>query len=164
MVSHSSPQSATRHRWHELLERYTPNGASGRLLIAIPSGSVGVYSLIWSVAMIITSSILWLPLLLVLAGVSLGVIIFALMMIWPVYLSLIGNVESAKAYPQTSATPSEKNHDDSIAVVKRQYAAGNISEEEFEQRVENLLHADARSQPRTRSHRNAARDTIQEID
>lgn len=155
--------SATRYRWHERIEHYTPNGALGRLLVAIPSGSVGVYSLTWSVATLITSSMLWLPPLLI--GVSLGAIILSIMMIWPVYLSLIGNVESAKAYPQVDTPPpSEENRDTSIAVVKQQYAAGNISEAEFEQRVENLLHADARSQPGSMSHRNATRDAIRETD
>ncbi|EMA49334.1 MULTISPECIES: hypothetical protein [Halococcus] len=146
MADHPSPRSTTRQQCHERIEHYTPDGASGRLLVAVPSGSVGVYSLVWSVAGLITSSAFWAPFLL--AGVSLGLVVFSLMMIWPVYLSLIGNVESPEAYSQPDATPpSEENHDDSIAVAKRQYAAGNISEMEFERRVETILDTDARMRP-----------------
>jgi uncharacterized membrane protein len=133
-----------QHRWHERIERYTPNNTAGRLLLALPSGSVGVYSLTWSVASLITTEAFWLPLLL--GGVSLGAIIFSIMMLWPIYLSLIGTVESPNAYPRVKATSSrEDRRDDSLAIVKREYAAGRISETEFEHRIENLLHADAES-------------------
>lgn len=154
---------ATQHGWHERIERYTPNTAFGRLLLAIPCGSVGVYSFTWSVATLITSGALWLPLLL--AGVSLGAIIFSIMMLWPIYLSLIGTVESPNAYTQVNTTLShEERRDDSLAVVKRQYAAGHISETEFEHRVENLLHADAESRLEPGAMNRRTRDGIRERD
>ena len=147
MADHPSPRSTTRQQWREHIERYTPDDAFGRLLLALFSGSVGVYSLVWSMATFMTSG-LWFPLAFLLVGVSLGLVIFSLMMVWPVYLSLIGNVESAEAYSQPDSTPpSEGSHDDSIVVAKRQYAAGNMSEMEFERRVETILDADARMRP-----------------
>jgi uncharacterized membrane protein len=85
-------------------------------------------------------------------------------MMWPIYLSLIGNVESTKAYTQMNTTPShDESGDGSLAIVKRQYAAGHISEREFERRVENLLSTDAESRlrPRTASYR-GTNDDIRE--
>jgi uncharacterized membrane protein len=163
MVNHFPSRSATQHPWHERIEHYTPDKASGRLLLAIPTGSIGVYSLVWSVASLIISGF-W-PLLLV-AGVSLGAIVFSLMMLWPVYLSLIGNIESAKAYSQAETTPSfEGSRDDAIAVVKRQYAAGNISEAEFERRVGHLLTTDAEFDvPSGQIRRQDTTDAIGETD
>lgn len=165
MAGHPSSQSPPRNRWHGLIEHYTPSGVLGRLLVAIPSGPIGVILLALSISVIALNGLLWLPLALVLAGVGLAASILTVVVLWPVYLSLIGNIESTKTYLQTETTPSEEHRDDSIAVVKQQYAAGNISETEFERRIENLLHADAEfgSQSGTTSYRDE-RGTIRETD
>lgn len=168
MVSHFASNSTTRHRWHERIEHYTPNGASGRLLVAIPSGPVGTLLFIWGIAVLVGSGLLWPPIALVLAGVGLAASVLSVMMLWLVYLSLIGNVESARAYSQADATPQSEesqHHDDSIAVVKRQYAAGNISEAEFERRVDHLLTTDAEFDvPSGQMRRQDTTDAIGETD
>lgn len=148
----------TQYGWHGFIERYTPNDTSGRLLMAISSGSFGVYTLTWSVATFLTSGLL-LPLTLLLVALSLGAISLSAMGFWKIYLTLVGDEESMKAHTQVNTVPSlEERRDDSLAVVKQQYAAGHISEKEFEQRVENLLDADAksRSEPGTTSRRTRA--------
>lgn len=166
MVSHLYPRSPTRQQWYERIEHYTPNETFGRSFLAILSGSLGLTMLIQSVTVIAVSGLLWLPLALVFAGAGLVASILAVIVFWPVYLSLIGNIESVKTYSEGNATSvSEEDRDDSIGVVKQQYAAGNISEAEFERRVENLLHADAEFglQSGTMSHRDD-RDGIRETD
>ncbi|WP_049971194.1 SHOCT domain-containing protein [Haladaptatus cibarius] len=84
------------------------------------------------------------------AGLSLGAAILTFATLWPVYLSLIGNVDSTKEYPRTSSPnprQSESSMDDPdesdpIVVLKREYALGNISEPEFERRLNTLLEAE----------------------
>ncbi|EMA41433.1 hypothetical protein C447_01225 [Halococcus hamelinensis 100A6] len=89
--------------------------------------------------------ILWTPIALVLAAVGSGAVLLSVVMLWPVYLSLIGNLESTRAYSKTNTTTTTgTDHDDPLTVVKRQYAAGTISETEFERRVGTLLDTDAR--------------------
>jgi uncharacterized membrane protein len=151
----------THHGWHGLIERYTSNDSS-RLLLAIPSGAIGVYSLIWSVATFMTSG-LWLPFALLILGVSLGAIVLSIMMMWTIFLSFTSRVESTNAHTQVDTVPSlGESRDDSIAIVKRQYAAGHISEAEFEQRVENLLTADAKSNAESGVINHRTREDIRE--
>lgn len=147
---------ATQYRWYELIERYRPNDNYGRLLIAISSGSFGVYTLIWSVATFMTSGLL-LPLVLLLVGLSLGAVSLSIMGFRQIYRSFTGDRETIKSPTQVDTMPSlEERHNDPLAVAKHQYAAGHISEEEFEQRVGNLLDADEKScsEPRTTSRHN----------
>lgn len=151
---------ATQYGWYELIERYTVNETSGRLLIAISSGFFGVYTLTWSVATFLTSGLL-LPLTLLLVALSLGAISLSVMGFRAIYRSLIRGGESMEAYTQVDTMPSlEGERGDSLAVVKHQYAAGHISEKEFEQRVENLLDVGAEShlEPGAMSRRIRERD------
>ncbi|WP_134668832.1 SHOCT domain-containing protein [Halorussus marinus] len=144
------PPSATSdlRPWHRLLEHYTPDGRLGRLLLAALAGGVGAASLllaIWSAA---ASVVLWPLVALAATAAGLGGVALALIVLWPVYLSLIGNVESASAYAETGgAAPSSvaepSDPDDAVALLKRRYAAGEISETEFESRLDDLLGVDA---------------------
>ncbi|ADD05488.1 DUF2078 family protein [Natrialba magadii ATCC 43099] len=166
------PGSNSRRReWHALVEHYTPNGTLGRWLLGAPTGMVGLWLL--PVALFAVPSVL-IPALL---GASVAMLLFAVLMLWPIYLSLIGNVESTDAYaksvtgeskstgatsvsgsttghtsPPTGTTAggtrsrstrdpthSESNSSDPFEELKRQYTAGEISEEEFERRVEAQL-------------------------
>jgi len=133
--------------WHRLLEHYTPDGALGRLLLAAVAGSIGGAALLAAIWAAAASVLLW-PLV-ALASTAVGLVgaSLALVALWPVYLSLIGNVESASAYPGAGIAPpptdAGTDPDDAVALLKRRYAAGELSEPEFERRLDDLLGADA---------------------
>ncbi|WP_084186190.1 SHOCT domain-containing protein [Haladaptatus litoreus] len=84
------------------------------------------------------------------AGLSLGAAMLTIVSLWPMYLSLIGNVESARDYPRKSSSHSRQSKSsmddpdeaDPMTVLKREYALGNISESEFERRLNTLLEAE----------------------
>ncbi|RJT03836.1 SHOCT domain-containing protein [Halococcus sp. IIIV-5B] len=162
MVTSTSPLT-TRHRWHERIEHYTPDGAAGRLLLGVLAGPLGAFTLLWSVGIVVSLGVLWTPIALVLATVGSGAVLLSVMMLWPVYLSLIGNLESTRAYSKTNTTStSGMDQDDPLIVVKRQYAAGTISEAEFERRVGTLLDTDARMD--TIADSNDTKNLLREID
>ncbi|OIB55512.1 SHOCT domain-containing protein [Natrialba sp. SSL1] len=177
------PGSNSRSReWHALVEQYTPDGSLGRFLLGAPIGTIGFWFLLIALLEIprggITLGVLfWTPALL---GTSVAMMLFALLMLWPIYLSLIGNVESTDAYAESvtgesksagttpvsgstmgrttspaetttagtrsrstrDATRSESGSSDPFEELKRQYTAGEISEEEFERRLEAQLDGD----------------------
>ena len=152
-------------RWHALIERYTPDGWLGRCLLGSTTGTVGVWLLAlalfevprWGLSL---AALFWLPAFL---GLGLPALVLSLTVLWPVYLSLIGNIGSADAYPlsefgdrstrnggipggERGASPpvertdaSESSADDPFGDLKLQYANGDISEEEFERRLEARL-------------------------
>jgi uncharacterized membrane protein len=131
------------HRGHRLVEHYTPDGAIGRILLAIASGSLGVFSFGMTMAGLFSLGVLGVLILAPLfAALTLGSTVLTVALLWPVYLSLIGNVESARAYPESSSKVDDfgsSNENDPIEVLKRKYAAGKVSESEFERRLETLL-------------------------
>lgn len=53
-----------------------------------------------------------------------------------------GATQSATTGMHTDTSLSNDRSDGAVDNLKRQYAAGNLSEEELDQRVENLLHVD----------------------
>jgi hypothetical protein len=68
-----------------------------------------------------------------------------------VYLSLIGNIDSPEAYGRNGSKAAQSiagtdEYDEGDAepaeILKRKYAAGEISDSEFERRLDNLLDAD----------------------
>ncbi|WP_247003518.1 SHOCT domain-containing protein [Halosolutus gelatinilyticus] len=151
-------------RWHALVERYTPDGWLGRTLLGSTTGMSGLWLLAlalfevprWGLSL---AALFWLPALL---GLGLPALALSLAVLWPVYLSLIGNIESADAYPRSrtderaipsgreSESPKRRDSAASAAEVdtpepaasdpfgdlKRQYANGELSEDEFERRIE----------------------------
>ncbi|MFH5798146.1 SHOCT domain-containing protein [Haladaptatus sp. CMAA 1911] len=147
MVNRPSPESKLR-RWHRLVEHYTPDGALGRLLLSMGFGSLSVFFFGTAFASLSNTGLfgifLFFPFLM---SISLGALLLTVAVLWPVYLSLIGNVESARAYPESSVSSSSTsvssgNHDeqdDAVEILKRKYAAGKVSESEFERRLETLL-------------------------
>lgn len=146
-----------RRRWHALAEQYTPDGALGRLLLAAVTGSVASFGLFLTLALLLSPPGPFAFLVGLLAGgATLLVTLLTAALLWPVYLSLIGNVESASEYRVGSGSPAgidpgratslsgptAESDDDALELLKRRYAAGELSEEAFERRLDDLLEAD----------------------
>ena len=153
----SPPSKSRTHRWHRVVEHYTPSGALGRLILAACTGTVSFSGFLVAAAVINTVSALWFLVAPLAAGFSIATALLTLVTLWPVYLSLIGNVESPESYMNKGrttarpveasaasfgATPEREPADDAIDEIKRQYAEGDITEEELDERVENLLRVD----------------------
>lgn len=158
----SSGQPSLGSRVHALVERYTPDGGLGRSLLGTMTGAVGLYLLAlvvfeiprWGLSL---AALFWTPVLL---GFGLPALLLSIVVLWPLYLSLIGNLEAADEYAVSGpAEPSKPNatepasvdeFDDSLerddvdpsdpfADLKRRYANGELSEDEFERRLEARL-------------------------
>lgn len=161
----SGPTAADRDwpRLHALLEQYTPDGWLGRLLLGVTSGSVSGILLFLALYGLVTFTLLSVPggLLALAGGVATGVL--TVVTLWPVYLSIIGNVESADEYAPpaaagrtgsvfegrssdatATAATADAPDDDPVALLKHRYAAGELSDDEFERRLDRLLNADER--------------------
>lgn len=139
----SADDPSTVRSLHRLVEHYTPDGVLGRTLFALSSAAAAMLALFVAAA----SGGGLLGLLGTVSGVAAVVAATALglVVLWPVYLSLIGNVDSAAAYP--TGTDSVPNPAESAeAVLKRRYAAGEIDHEEFEARLDRV--AEYRDQQR----------------
>ncbi|WP_348608090.1 SHOCT domain-containing protein [Halobaculum rarum] len=139
---------------HRLLEHYTPDGTLGRVLF------VGCAGLVWPLLLfaavtagagvvgLVGSAIAF---ALLLATTAVGLVV-----LWPVYLSLIGNVESAADYPDAGGRGgvADRGRDrdaTSVDVLKRRYAAGELDHDEFERRLDRVV--DDPSRPHNRSTR-----------
>lgn len=153
-------------RWHAIVEQYTPDGALGRLLLAAVTGSVASFGFFLTVTLVLASSGL-LPALaaLVTGGITLLALLLTATLLWPVYLSLIGNIETAANYrvgkPTTPAAQVEES-DDEFAILKRRYAAGELSEDEFERRLDDLLAADEAMETKDEGRSGRIRDAALE--
>lgn len=149
----SGPPSerANPRGWHATFEHYTPDGTVGRVVFAALSGTFAL------VALGGTATFFGAGLVGVLLGVlSLVVCLVAAaatpLVLWPVYQSLIGNAESPKAYARGEVrSPDRDRHEDAAAVLKRRYAAGEISHAEFERRLDAVLDDAADDRDRDRA-------------
>lgn len=144
--------------WHDCLEEYTPDGALGRLLFGVVFG-LGIGSFLFFAGIVQVTgptSTLFLSELVGLLSVPVGAALLAISLItlWPVYLSLIGNVESASEYREGTSGQSSRgrsrDEDDPEEILKRRYAAGELSRSEFERRLDEILDVGSRSGRRTR--------------
>ncbi|ELY90572.1 hypothetical protein C483_10946 [Natrialba hulunbeirensis JCM 10989] len=112
------PGSNSRRReWHALVEQYTPDGSLGRFLLGAPIGTIGFWFLLIALLEIprggVTLGVLfWTPALL---GASVAMLVFAVLMLWPIYLSLIGNVESTEAYAESVTGESKSTGTTSVS-------------------------------------------------
>lgn len=161
--------------WHELIEHYTPDGALGRFILAVGTGTLSWLSAGLTLISMAHLNLFWLFLGMFSAGLSLASAILTLIILWPIYLSLIGNIESSQAYPEnvqkrakrSSIGPADSgDSDDSIDVLTEQYARGNISEAEFERRLDTLLHVETESDSRRTSEgrQHGRKNTEREVD
>lgn len=141
----SSPRPS--NRWHRLVEQYTPDGALGRFLLAMATGTGALFAFYLAVVGVVVHNVFGLLLTAGAGVVLLLTVAITISALWPVYLSLIGNLESADEYGSgTANAPSTfregRDSDDSVEMLKRQYAAGNVSESEFERRLGTLLNVE----------------------
>lgn len=168
-----SGSNSHRREWHARIERYTPDGTLGRWLLGAPLGVVGLWLLALTVFEIprwglTLAALFWTPVLL---GAAIPTLVLSVLLLWPVYISLIGNIESPRSYSVSGArdgtgttasdgelddrsnTPngttvasddSPTATDDPLEKLKRRYAAGELSESEFERRLEAHLEGGGR--------------------
>lgn len=118
------------------LDEYTPDGALGRTLLALVAGPSALLSLFLAIAFLNTPTIASLLVVPLAAVVGIGLGLLTALVLWPVYLSVIGRVDSAATYSGTrqtdaKASPAER--------VKSQYREGEMSEAELERRLESVL-------------------------
>ena len=143
----SGPDASPLRRWHRLLEHYTPDGTLGRLVLGGPL--LFLAPILFFGGFATFAGAISFPLFLVgllVFGASIPAAVVGVVCLWPVYLRLIGNVESPEAYPDgTGAVRSTAvDGDDAEATLKRRYAEGEITHEEFEARLDALFDADER--------------------
>ncbi|MFC7070799.1 SHOCT domain-containing protein [Halobaculum lipolyticum] len=135
-----SDDPSTVRSLHRLVEHYTPDGALGRSLFALGGVTAATLSVFLAAVGLTTLTLGGLLVGLVgVVGLALSVPL-TLAALWPVYLSLIGNVDSAAAYPDGAGRDAAPDPADSAeAVLKRRYAAGDIDHEEFEARLDRVV-------------------------
>ena len=129
---------STFRRVHRLVEHYTPDGALGRTLLGAVSLTAFV-PLFFGGLSALTNAFGLLPFLA--GGIATILGLFALplglFVLWPVYLSLIGNVDTAAAYPEGAAKPDDA--DDAVELLKRRYATGELDRTEFQRRLNDII-------------------------
>lgn len=134
-----SADTSTFRALHRLVEHYTPDGTLGRTLLG---GTALLFApfLFFGGAEMLSPAASFAAFVTGLFGTVFGIPMFLLgvLTLWPVYLSLIGNVESASAYPD-GASNSREGRETPEAVLKRRYAAGELSREEFERRLGDVM-------------------------
>lgn len=169
-----SSDTSTLRAVHRLLEHYTPDGTLGRLLLGLMALGVATGLALGGLLSVLGGTLL--EFVVGLAGIGSGVVALfvGLVTLWPLYLSLIGNVESPADYPTSRSrrtpgsveaaadaplgTSSDTHGDESPeAILKRRYAAGDIDDAEFERRLETVMTAEAGGNWDDETTRDAAR-------
>jgi hypothetical protein len=145
MSSSRDRSSSTARSFHRLVEHYTPDGTLGRALLGAPAILLAPFLFLGGIEILMNPT----SLVSFLTGVfafafSLPTLFVGLATAWPVYLSLIGNVESPEKYPEAASKPgddreSRNNPDTPEEVLKRRYAAGELTREEFERRLDEVM-------------------------
>jgi uncharacterized membrane protein len=159
----TSPPHSTDHGWHELIEHYTPEGTFGRVLFGFIVGSVSMFlGVLGFAGMVNTFGVL--PFLLGIIGTAIGLAGagIAITALWPVYLSLIDNIDSPASYGVGSGIGSGTfdGADDPESILKQRYAAGEITREEFERRLDGVMEtSDSRAGMETSETRHAHTST-----
>lgn len=127
------------HGTHALVEHYTPDGTLGRLLFGTVVGSLAGTAAVGGLGGLLLGDVA--AFLLGLGGLLVGLplLAVALVTLWPVYLSLIGNLREPAAYGVGDEL--ETPEADAEAILQRRYAAGELSREEFERRLDDVLAA-----------------------
>lgn len=127
------------------LGRYTPDGALGRVLLAAVAAPIAFVAFWLALVGVAAPGALGTALGLFYGALTVGGTLLALLVLWPVYLSLLGKVESAADYRGISRDDGvvERSEPDPVEICKREYAAGDLSEREFERRLETILGVEA---------------------
>ncbi|KTG11174.1 hypothetical protein AUR64_05555 [Haloprofundus marisrubri] len=156
MVGPSTEQSTVR-KAHRLVEHYTPDSTFGRLLLASATGAFTGSALLFSLFGFGSLGFGWFFVGLLALGLSIVAGLLTVLVLWPVYLSLIGNLDSPQSYGNAKPKSTRIYSTDSVdrtdradspdssnpsEILKRKYAAGELSDEEFERRLDTLLNAD----------------------
>jgi uncharacterized membrane protein len=171
------PRTDDGRDWHHLIEHYTPDGAFGRVLFtALGTLAVGpsllLAAVIWLGGTVSPFLVLELLGLAALVG-GVASFLLSVVVLWPVYLSLIGNLASADAYAVGGRSAGGGSRSRGIdaddldagdgnrpaAILKRRYAAGEITREEFERRLDSVMDAD---RVRERARQNGSTDRTTE--
>lgn len=165
----SSPSRIEPYRrWHQRIEHYTPNGALGRLFLALMTGSIGLPLLTVGIIGLFNFGLFGMLVAFLVAGIGFVASLFTALLLWPVYLSLIGNVDSARSYSERfESQPAQKQDEESLELLKQQYVNGTISKVEFETRVENLLNVDAAvhfNHGVTKNQSNSPSESVREVE
>jgi hypothetical protein len=181
-----SSDTSTLRAVHRLLEHYTPDGTLGRFLLGLSALGVSAGLLMGGLLALFGGSLLEFAAGLTSVGLGGGALFVGLVVFWPLYLSLIGNVESPAEYPTSrrrgvkstdtagaglgttggsvgSATTRDGSAGDTPAgespevILKRRYAAGEIDDAEFERRLERIMTAETDEEWDDGTTRRAAR-------
>ncbi|MEZ3116175.1 SHOCT domain-containing protein [Halobaculum sp. MBLA0147] len=122
---------------HELIEHYTPDGTIGRVLLGVGLSVGGGFTALIGLAGVLQLDLLAFLAGLVGIGLGLSALVVGLVTLWPVYLAAIGNVDSPAAY----GVGLDRTHRDGdpVTILERRYAAGELSREEFERRLDDVL-------------------------
>lgn len=156
----SGPPSRSDLRgWHNVIEHYTPDGTIGRLLfgaiVGLGLGSslffAGIVQVAGPVSAFLVSELVGL----VAVPIGATLIMTALVVLWPVYLLLIGNIDSPAAYGDARKTRRGRLSNRSrssiqgteatqIEVLEGLYSTGDISRKTFERRLDEIVNEDSR--------------------
>jgi len=136
-----SADTSTFRALHRLVEHYTPGGTLGRTLLGGTALLLAPFMFFGGIAGLgSAANVAAFVMALFGSVVGLPAFFVGILTLWPVYLSLIGNVESAAMYPDgaSKSRPTE-NRESAEAILKRRYAAGELSREQFERQLNAVL-------------------------
>ncbi|WP_117591126.1 SHOCT domain-containing protein [Haloprofundus halophilus] len=160
------PEQSTLRQSHRLVEHYTPDGMLGRLLHASVTGALSGGAFLLAIFGLASFGFVWFITGVLAAVVGVVAALLTVLTLWPVYLSLIGNVDSPEKYGRTGSpsTPAAKRAADTdpSEILKRKYAAGELSDEEFERRLDTLLDADEVARRGSDGENAASKRTLRE--
>lgn len=150
-------------RWHGRIEQNTPDGVLGRLLFGAVVGlGLGPFLFFAGLVQVIgPTSPLLLSEIVGLVAIPVGVIsvLLSLVVLWPVYISITKNLNlniiyriTKEVHPEMrkSAAEAKSGNDeaDYIEALKRRYSTGEISYEEFERKLDDVMNADTSKETR----------------
>lgn len=124
----------------QLVEQYTPDGTTGRLILAFVTGTASFFG-VWMTAIILLAGTTLFALTVgpVAGLISVALLTITVLTLWPVYLSAIGRVESPTAYSKRLRQAGSRS---SVNHIANAYRTGELTEEELEQQLETTLEND----------------------
>ena len=156
----ASENGSTGTGIRRLVETYTPDGTLGRLGLGAVTAPVGVYSLLVAVGFLFNPALVSWLLVPTAAAVGVALVSLTLLTLWPIYLSLIGRIDSPAEYAdavRSSSAPSPSP----VERLKAEYRRGRLSEEEFENALEAVLEEADRPSPETERGQRSGGDRLE---